>query len=208
MINTKNRNNGYVSALGSVPSNQSKAVHICQFYSTKEELTAVLVPYFSYGLKKNESCIWVTSKPLMAKEAENALKLAVPNLDDYLSSEQMKIVPYDQWYLKDGEFDREQVMNEWLKEEQLALRRGFTGLRVNGNFFWVERDLWGRLVEYEEAVNKAIAGRSMTAICSYFTEKCTCTELADLLKTHPRFLLTKKQQGEEKREKLRNNGCF
>ena len=63
--------------------------HFCLFYELKEDLLEVLIPYFKTGLENNEYCLWITSEPLTAKEAENAIRNALPNFDHYLKKKQM-----------------------------------------------------------------------------------------------------------------------
>ena len=67
-----------IDIVGDVPW----GTHFCQFYQTKEDLTDILIPYFKAGLENNEFCMWITSEPLNAEDAEKALKKRVKNLDD------------------------------------------------------------------------------------------------------------------------------
>src|SRR5690242_11452014 len=46
--------------------------HVCQFYDTKEDQIAMLVPYFKQGLERNEACAWLVGD-LTVEEARNAL---------------------------------------------------------------------------------------------------------------------------------------
>jgi hypothetical protein len=85
--------------------------HFCQFYQTKEDLMDTLVPYFKAGLENNEFCTWVTSQPLGVEEAKEALRGAVPDIDVYLAKRQIEIIPYNQWYVKEGVFDSNRVLN-------------------------------------------------------------------------------------------------
>ena len=50
--------------------------HVCEFYTSPEELTETLLPYFVAGLEKNELCLWVTSDPLGAEGAKAGLRKA------------------------------------------------------------------------------------------------------------------------------------
>ena len=83
-----------IDAIGSVPW----GTHFCQFYQTKQDLVDILVPYFKAGLANNEFCIWITSEPLAAVEAQGAMKGVVEDFDDYLDKGQIEIIPYDKWY--------------------------------------------------------------------------------------------------------------
>ena len=56
--------------------------HVCQFYTGKEDLTEMLVPYFKQGLENNDACVWLGGD-LTVEEAGNALAAAVPGLEGY-----------------------------------------------------------------------------------------------------------------------------
>ena len=77
-----------IDIIGDVPW----GTHFCQFYQTKEDLIDILVPYFKAGLENNEFCMWVTSEPLNKKEAEEVMRKAVPNFDQYLERGQIEII--------------------------------------------------------------------------------------------------------------------
>ena len=79
--------------------------HFCQFYATGQDLVETLVPYFRAGLEANEYCMWVTSAPLQVEEARMRMRLAMPDLDDYLDKGQIEILDYSQWYIRNGSFD-------------------------------------------------------------------------------------------------------
>ena len=167
--------------------------HLCQFYESKQDLIDILVPYFAEGLRSNEFCMWVTSPPLEVKEATEALRKAVPDLDDYLGKGQIEILSYKDWYMIGGEFDSNRVLQGWVEKETSALNRGFEGLRLTGNTFWIERDLWDSFVDYEEAVNAVIGQHKMIAVCTYCLTKCVGTDVLDVVRNHVGTLV--KQSG-------------
>ena len=158
--------------------------HFCQLYETKKDLTDILVPYFAEGLRHNEFCMWVTSPPLEMEEAKAALKEAVPDLDEYVRKAQIEIIPYTEWYLLDGEFDIDRVLQSWVEKEKAALDRGFEGLRLSGNTYWIGRSLWRSFADYEAAVNDVITSHRMLALCTYSLEKCTGMDVVDVLRNH------------------------
>lgn len=176
-----------ISIIGSVPW----GTHFCQFYHAKEDLIDILVPYFKKGLENNEYCMWVTALPLEADEAESALRKTIPDLDLYLDAGQIDIVPYDQWYIEGGEFDQDRVLAGWVERLNDALARGYDGLRLTGNTFWLEKDSWDDFTDYEEAVNAVIGNYRMLAVCTYSLEKCGASEIADVISNH-QFALIKR----------------
>jgi hypothetical protein len=165
--------------------------HLCQFYQTKEDLIDILVPYFAEGLRGNEFCMWVTSPPLEVKEAKVALRKVVPDLDLYLQKGQIEILSYKNWYLLGGTFDSDRVLRGWVEKEKDALSRGFSGLRLTGNTFWLERNNWKAFTAYEEEINNAIGMYRMIAVCTYSLDKCNANEIIDVIKNH-QFALIKR----------------
>ncbi len=165
--------------------------HFCQFYQTRDDLLDILVPYFKAGLENNEFCMWVTSEPLDAGQAEEAFRRALPDLDRYLESGQLEILPYSDWYTKGGAFDARRVLDGWLEKLDRALARGFDGLRLSGNTFWLERRDWADFTAYEEAVNDVIGRHRMIAVCTYCLDRCSAHEVMDVVRNH-QFALIKR----------------
>lgn len=184
-----NRKTG-IKAVGDV----AWGTHSCQFYQSKEDLLSILVPYFKAGLENNEFCMWVTAEPLGVDEAKKALSKALPNLEDYIKSDQVEIIPHTEWYLKSGSFDSQRVLNGWVDKLNKALEKGFDGLRLTGNTFWLEKENWRDFADYEDEVNKVIGNYKIIAICSYSMDKCGAAEVIDVVNTH-QFALVK-QAGE------------
>jgi len=169
-----------IDVLGTVPW----GTHFCLFYKTKEDLIAILTPYFKAGLESNEFCMWVTSEPLSVKEAENALRNATPDFDQYLKKEQIQIVPHTEWYLKDGVFNLQRVLNDWIDKLNQALASGFAGMRVAGGGSGLEKGISKEFADYEKEVNKAIDKYRMVAICSYCIDECGASEIIDVVNCH------------------------
>lgn len=169
-----------VDVIGSVPW----GTHFCQFYQTKQDLIDVLVPYFRAGLLSGEFCMWITSEPLGVDEAIEALTKVVPDLPKRIANGQIEILPYDQWYVEDGKFDQQRVLDGWVSRLDAALARGLSGLRLSGNTFWLEKDDWQDFTDYEEAVNSVIGNYPMLAFCTYSIDKCGAGEIADVVANH------------------------
>lgn len=165
--------------------------HICQFYHSRKDLLDILIPFFKTGLKNNEFCIWITSEPLSAAEAGKALKKAVKNLDVFIRDGQIEILDYSRWYTKSGRFEAERVLAGWAEKEQDALKKGFSGLRFSGNTFWLKKKDWKNFTEYEARVNNAIGGRRMLGICTYSLNKCSASQVIDVVNNH-QFTLIKR----------------
>jgi PAS domain S-box-containing protein len=165
--------------------------HFCQFYEDRQDLIEILVPYFKAGLEHNECCMWVTSEPLGVEDAAAALAREVGNLDDYIGKGQLEILDYRQWYTAGGKFDSGRVLQGWVEKLDSARRRGFDGLRLTGNTFWLETGDWHDFTEYEATVDHVIARYPMLAICTYSLHRCGAAEIMDVVANHA-FALVKR----------------
>jgi PAS domain S-box-containing protein len=177
-----------IEVIGPVPW----GTHFCQFYSSRQDLIETLVPYFRAGLEANEFCMWITSEPLHVKDAEAALKEAMTDFEVYQSRGQLEILDYTQWYTRSGCFDSDTVLQGWNDKLAAAIQKGFTGLRLTGNTFWLEESTWNDFKHYEEKINEVILGQPMLALCTYAVEKCGAHEILDVVANHE-FALIKNE---------------
>jgi PAS domain S-box-containing protein len=194
----------------------SWGTHLCQFYETREDLVDILVPYFKAGLENNEFCMWITSEPLKVEDAKAALKKVVKNLDHFIKKGQIEIWDYSEWYTKSGKFDANNVLQGWVEKENQALKRGYDGLRLSGNTFWLEEKDWRNFTDYEEEINRVIGKYRMMAICTYSLAKCGASEVIDVVSNHQFALIRREgkwviiESSEHKRadQKIRNLAKF
>ena len=195
-----------IAVLGDVPW----GAHFCQFYQDKQDLIDILVPYFAAGLANNEFCMWITAEPLVAAEAQAALAQAVPNLAAYLRAGQIEILDYDRWYTVGGKFDSDRVLHAWIAKLEDARKRGFDGLRLTGNTFWLEKSDWRDFTAYEAAVDSVIGQFPMLAICTYSLAKCGAAEIMDVVANHAFALIQRggKWQIVESAERKRIEGSL
>lgn len=177
-----------INIVGDVPW----GTHFCQFYQTKEDLLDILIPYFKMGLENNEFCIWVVSYPFTVEDAKEVLKGVVPDFESYQRKKQIEVISYADWYLEDGVFKMQRVLNGWVEKLNSALVMGYDGMRLTGSTVWLEKKDWKDFTEYEEAVDNIIRGYKMIAICSYLLNKCGPYEIIDVVRNH-QFALVKRE---------------
>lgn len=176
-----------IDAVGVVPW----GTHFCVFYESKADLVDLLVPYFKAGLDNDEFCMWVTSEPLKALEARDALATTVPDLDELWARGAIELLEHSDWYLQDGEFDQQRVLDGWVQRHDDAIERGYAGLRLTGNTFWLERSQWRDFQDYEQVVNDVIGRYRMIALCTYSLARCNAPEVVDVVQAH-QFALFKR----------------
>jgi PAS domain S-box-containing protein len=136
--------------------------------------------------------MWITSEPLKVEDAKAALKKVVKNLDHFIKKGQIEIWNYGEWYIKSGKFDAKNVLQGWVEKENQALKRGYDGLRLSGNTFWLEEKDWRNFTDYEEEVNRVIGKYRMMAICTYSLAKCGASEVIDVVSNH-QFALVRRE---------------
>ncbi len=191
------RNSG-IKIIGNV----SWGTHFCQFYQTKEDLMDILIPYLKEGLVNNELCIWVIPESLKVEDAKKALKKAIPDFDTYLDKEQIGIISCDNWYIKDGIFDSQKVLNGLTDKANQSLTSGYKGLRLVENICWRENDNLSDLVNYERKVDAVVDRYPIIALCTYPFDICSTTHILDIIASH-QFVLARK---DGKWDQIKNSG--
>jgi PAS domain S-box-containing protein len=141
--------------------------HFCYFYETKQDLLEAQVLYFKAGLESKEFCLWLVSQALSVEEAKHALGQAVPDLERHLGEGALEIRDYHEWYLRDGRWDPQQVLQFWREKLNQTLANGYAGLRAAGDGGWIQNDDWMGFRDYEEQVNALIAGQRSIILCTY-----------------------------------------
>jgi PAS domain S-box-containing protein len=158
--------------------------HFCIFYETKQDLLEALVPYFKAGLENKEFCLWVVSPPLTLEEARRALAQVVPNLDRHLAEGRLEFRAHDEWYLHDGRYAPQQVIQSWREKLSQAFTAGHSGLRASGDGGWISNDDWMAFCDYEKEVDALIADQRSIILCSYPLATSSGAQVFDAARIH------------------------
>jgi DNA-binding CsgD family transcriptional regulator len=158
--------------------------HLCIFYETPADLLAICVAYFEAGLESNEFCIWAVSEPITVDEALSGCRAGIRKFDQYFAAGQIEIIPGSEWYLAGDAFDMQKITGGWWAKLDDALARGFDGMRVSGNAFWIASKHWKEFSEYEQELDRALAGRKMIATCTYPLGATRGVDILDVTRAH------------------------
>jgi signal transduction histidine kinase len=158
--------------------------HFCHFYDSRDDLVDTLVPFFKMGLDNREACLWVASEPFGAADARAALGAVVPDLAERERRGQIEIIDHRDWYRCHEGADAQRTLAGWVEREQAALRGGYTGLRLTGNTYWLERKDWDSFVHYESMVNEVFRHHRILGLCSYCFQRCSARDVLDVVKNH------------------------
>jgi DNA-binding CsgD family transcriptional regulator len=169
-----------IPVIGDIPW----GTHICVFYDTAEDLLNTAASYFEVGLQTNQFCVWAISDPVTEIDAKKALRLNVPNFDRQLATGQIEILSARDWYLEEDRLSVERIVGGWSKKLQDALAKGYDGMRISGNAFWMQTDHWKAFCEYERQLDQSLSGQKLIALCTYQLGASSAADVLDVAHAH------------------------
>jgi hypothetical protein len=158
-------------------------IHLCHFYTSREDLLASLNPYCKAGLRNNEACIWVTCAPLPVRELAAEISQD-SELQAALERGQLRLVDALEWYGPPDAFNPEAAVQKWIFEEELARAQGYTALRITGNTGFVSPEAWPALMDYERLIHQRLQGRRIVTCCSYSRHQCDPVGVLEVVQRH------------------------
>jgi len=158
--------------------------HICVFYETAADLLDICVAYFAAGLAGNELCLWAISDPIVRDAALMALHRGIPKFDAYLAAGRIEVVDGRDWYLSGDQFDMRRVIDGWDEKLHDALAKGYDGLRVGANAFWITTEYWKEFCAYEHELDRSLTDRRMIVLCTYPLAASRAVDLLDAARAH------------------------
>jgi DNA-binding CsgD family transcriptional regulator len=159
-------------------------VHICLFYEIKDDLLDAAAAYFAAGLEERDFCVWAISEPISEEDAKRALRETIPDFDRHYADGDIEFLPGRDWYLKGDQFDLKRITAGWDDKLHYALDRGYEGMRVSGNAFWVDSNYWKTFAEYEHELDLSIAGRPIIVLCTYPLSASHAVDILDVVRAH------------------------
>ena len=177
-MNSNRRPSG-IEGLGDI----AWGTHFCLFYETKDDLLDFFIPFFKAGLEHHEFCLCVASQPLIAEEAERAMRQAIPNFERYLAEGQLEITPHTDWYLKEGHFDEQRVLQGWIDKLNQVLSKGFSGVRFAANIL-LEQGEWERFSRYEGKLEETLRDVQIEGLCAYNLNRYSAANVLDVIHHH------------------------
>ncbi|MGH8637047.1 MAG: MEDS domain-containing protein, partial [Burkholderiales bacterium] len=160
--------------------------HFCYFYETPADLLAVLVPFFKAGLDAGELCLWVLFD-LDEQTALAGLRAAAPDVDRYRADGALTIIPYDDWYLTEGRFDRGLAIRRARDAVALASSGKYQGLRANGVGSWLadaDEATHREFARYEAELGDVLRGKRVIAACAFRIGESRAADIFDVARAH------------------------
>jgi len=167
-----------------VLGNLRRGSHFCLFYRTAEDLADILIPYVEAGLKGNEFCVCIASEPLDRSMLIDVMRSRISGFDAYLEKGQVEVIPYTEWYVKDGSVNADEIIERWDEKLRQGLERGYDGLRASGNTYWLDSGVFHDFLEYEKKVDSLVYGRRIVALCAYSLDRCSAADILEVANVH------------------------
>ncbi|MGD0191440.1 MAG: MEDS domain-containing protein [Rhizomicrobium sp.] len=158
--------------------------HLCVFYETIHDLADADVAYFKAGLENNEYCLCVTSPLVTVARANTNLRSGIPHFDRHIASGSLEIVSGHDWYRPANPLNIRRIIDGWSGKLAAAQARGYEGMRVKGDAFWQETDLWPEFCKYESALEESLAGQHIIVLCAYAMEKSGAADVLNVARAH------------------------
>ncbi|MBN1288946.1 MAG: MEDS domain-containing protein [Actinobacteria bacterium] len=160
---------------------QRWGTRICQIFSSAGDLIDVAVPFINHGLSNNEYCVVVSAEPLEKDEMAEVLSGQVWGCKKFVSTGQLEVVSYRDYYCGNGSYDFGITMNSFMSRLNHAVEHRFDGMRIIGNLSWLEEPGRGKAMFCEAKINEMLPDFPVLGLCSYALKECTTAELLNLV---------------------------
>lgn len=157
--------------------------HFCHFYESSQDLLDIFIPYLRDGLQNNECCIWIT-KNQPAPAINQEIKEIIPDWDKYISSGELEILLYSQWYPDKDNFQPRQIIRKWRQKAEQALANGYSGLRVASEESWINSQYREVFTRYEKNLGEYIRDQRMMVLCAYPLAESNASAIFDITQNH------------------------
>lgn len=158
--------------------------HFCQLYWNPDDLFEVVVPYFAAGIAENEFCFWVLDGSVGIKEAEEALRKAVPDLDERIRGGQIVISRLRDLVSEQDALtvDRIDAIRQTMKKS--AMDGGFAGLRSSVDIFSYREETYA----YDRSVHRMLSGTHYL-LCTFCLKGMTESDIVEVVNNHQQTII-------------------
>jgi hypothetical protein len=162
-----------------------RPVHICAFFTSREEEYETLIPYLKDGLDGGERVLNVLDEARL-RDHHARLQAAGLPLDD----RRLMVSSSEETYLAGGYFDMARMV-AFVRDALVAAEAEGRSVRTAGWMDWMSSEAPGteRAVEYEARMNLLTPKFDCTFMCVYDLSKLRGETVADIMATHPYVVL-------------------
>jgi MEDS: MEthanogen/methylotroph, DcmR Sensory domain len=160
--------------------------HICGLYAGQSQRDQVVIPFLEAGLTAGDKCICVVDETDPAK----IFKKLGHNLAT--SAKQLEVIRAADLYLRSGRFCADEIIGSWKAAIADAMYDGRFDL-VRAVETWSRRDVvpdMHELLLLESEMNRYLPLYPQVVVCLYDIDRFGAGIIVNLLKTHPRMLVS------------------
>ncbi len=175
-------------ALPAVLAGAKHGSHLCAFYETHDDLIDLVLPFFTARVNRGELCVWMMPDGVSDEaRVRTSATLAERGIEPYRARD---------LYLQGAHFEHEPVTRFWNEKLQEGLVKGHSGMCASGDAFWLQSHDWKTFIDYEADLNKVIADKPITLLCTYPLSVSKAGDLLDVARAH-QVALSKRQNAWE-----------
>jgi hypothetical protein len=107
-----------------------------------------------------------------------------------MAAGQLDIIPWDEAYLRDGQFDQFAMLS-WADNLLREYDARYSRTRAVAHMEWALLGSPGveDLLQYEARVNHMLRGHSASVICAYDASRFPASVAMDVMRTHPQVII-------------------
>jgi sugar-specific transcriptional regulator TrmB len=166
--------------------------HVVLFYDSIDMKHEILFNYLKGGLDIGEAATYICTEETPEEILSGMREFGI-DVDAYTKNGALKVISYSEFYIKDGKFDIQEVMDGWDTFYEETRSAGFKGLRVTGEMScFIKHDLIDELLEYEKALH-SVLDMPIMAVCAYSSQALGTIEnpvnvYSEIVKAHGKVL--------------------
>ncbi|MFW9977987.1 MAG: MEDS domain-containing protein [Candidatus Thorarchaeota archaeon] len=166
--------------------------HVVLFYDTPQLKHEILFNFIKSGLDRGEAAKYICAEETPSEIADAMRQYGI-DVDAHQKSGALEIILYTDFYIKDGKFNVQDVMDSWQEFYNEARSSGFKGLRVTGEMScFIQHNLTEDLLDYERALHSVLE-IPIIAVCAYSSWTIEGVEnpvnvYSELVKAHGKVL--------------------
>ena len=164
--------------------------HVCAFFNSEEEEYRVLLPFVQGGFDCGHKAVHVVNSH---QRSEHLKRLVGAGIDPEAAqrSGQLELRTNTETYLRDGQFDKDRMLQAF---EQIASGNasgGFPLSRIVCRMDWAAggHSYIDDLIEFESRVNHIWEHHDDAVICTYHLGQFGGDAVIDIMRTHPMVII-------------------
>ena len=169
-----------INFLGDLPW----GTHCCYFFEGIQDLLDTVVPFLQAGLENHEFCVWSIYTPITEAAALEALRQSIPDLDRYRAEGAIEIQVNPEPLFDGDVLKAHRTVGHLRNKLDVALARGYSGLRVAGSPTCMQRANTEHFREFERELGRTVEDRHIIALCYFPRAESSAAEILDAARAH------------------------